>query len=161
MSSTKVTKCTSCTKLFHEGQNAIQCDKCDGWLHLKCSGLKQKEFKNISEETEFVCKFCINFQCGKCEKPVYSHQNSIECSIEGCSTWFHLRCTPFTQAEYLDRKSRLHTQPWYYPNCTMIPFNGTKNQDMCQLVNDDMHLREYFNVLTCNDAFNHKCSVCC
>ena len=52
MSSTKVTKCTSCTKPFHEGQNAIQCDKCDGWLHLKAIGGGVRGSKNMSDSYE-------------------------------------------------------------------------------------------------------------
>ena len=40
-------KCTNCAKLCIDGQNCIQCDKCDCWQHLKCSGLKLKEFKKV------------------------------------------------------------------------------------------------------------------
>ena len=47
-------KCTNCAKLCIDGQNCIQCDKCDCWLHLKCSGLKLKEFKKVGKETEFI-----------------------------------------------------------------------------------------------------------
>ena len=33
------TKCIRCNKVFLPGKNSIGCDKCEGWLHLKCAGL--------------------------------------------------------------------------------------------------------------------------
>ena len=159
MTSPSEDKCIKCTKYFYN-QNAIQCDKCKGWLHLKCSGLKLKEFNNIGDDTEFICRYCANYPCGKCKRPVYETQNGVECSSDQCRQWYHLRCSPFSQVEYHDKKSRLHTQTWFCPDCTMMPFNDLNTQDMCKLVNDGMHLRAYFNIVTCNSNFSSVCSVC-
>ena len=46
-------KCTNCAKMCINGQNCIQCDKCDGWMHLRCSGLKLKEFQNVGKDTAY------------------------------------------------------------------------------------------------------------
>ena len=153
-------KCIKCKSQFYPNQNAIQCDKCDGWLHLKCSGMSKKDFIRVQEDTEFVCNYCKNYPCGKCEKPVYPSQNAVECSHDQCSKWYHLRCSPFSQAEYLSKKSRLHTEPWFCPDCTMFPFNTLNTEEMSKLVDDGMHLREFFSTLTTNSNFSHICSVC-
>ena len=153
-------KCLKCTKLCLEGQNCIQCDKCDGWIHLKCSGIRLKDFKNMTKNTEFVCIFCTNYPCGKCSKPVYNTQNAINCSIDVCSKWFHLRCTPFSLADYLNRKSRLHTEHWFCPDCMGMPFNDLTDIEFCEFIHDELKLREYFNILAGNTDFSNKCSVC-
>ena len=112
------------------------------------------------KETEFICIFCTKYPCGKCSKPVYNTQNAINCSVDDCNKWFHLRCSPFSLAEYLDRKSRLHTQPWFCPDCTGMPFNDLNQLEICELIHDDLQLREYFNILAGNTAFREICSVC-
>ena len=127
MSKPNDTKCIKCSKKFlNKGQNLICCDNCSGLQHMKCAGLKLKEFHKIINDpnSKFLCTYCENFKCGKCSKPVYDGQNvnSIECSVEGCGTWYHLKCTEFTLAEYIDQNSRLHTNPWFCPLCTTIPF---------------------------------------
>ena len=92
----------------------------------------------------------------KCDKPVYPSQNAIECSHNDCMKWFHLRYTHFSLAEYLDRKSRLHTQDWFCPDCTMAPFHDLNIENLSQLVNDDSHLRSFFNIITCNADYTLK-----
>ena len=59
-SSESTTKCIKCSKIVFEGQNSIQCDDCDGWIHLKCSGMKLKEFNKLCQEenSSFRCRFC-------------------------------------------------------------------------------------------------------
>ena len=153
-------KCTNCAKMCINGQNCIQCDKCDGWMHLRCSGLKLKEFQNVGKDTEFICIFCTKYPCGKCAKPVYNTQNAINCSIDECSKWFHLRCSPFSLAEYLDRKSRLHTEHWFCPDCTGMPFNDLNQLEFCDLIHDDLQLHDYFNILSGNTIFKEVCPVC-
>ena len=73
----KVTKCLRCDKPVPG--NAIGCDICEGWLHLKCAGIKLKEFYKICEDvnTKFTCRYCKFYQCGKCSKPVYPSQKGI------------------------------------------------------------------------------------
>ena len=153
-------KCVKCSKIVYENSNSIACDKCQGWLHLRCSGLKRKDFVKITEDTEFICKYCKNSPCGKCNAPVYPFQNAIQCSHDDCLSWYHLRCTHFTSGEYYNRKSRLHTEAWYCPECTHLPFDNINCNEFTQLINDDTRLKEYFNILTCNKKFSNKCSVC-
>ena len=160
MTSEKIDKCIKCRKQVAENQNSICCDECNGWIHLKCSGLTKKKFLQLDSNTPFKCNFCLNFKCGKCNCPVFNYQNAVLCDNEPCNTWYHLGCTKFTQAEYKNKKSRLYTENWYCPNCNCIPFEDLPQPDFIKLQSDDTKLKEYFNFITCNKVFSKKCSVC-
>ena len=163
MSRPNDTKCIKCSKKFLSGQqNLICCDNCDGWLHVKCAGLKLKQFHKLRDpNAQFLCTFCENFKCGKCSKPVYDGQNSnaIECSVKDCGTWYHLRCTDFTLGEYVDKNSRLHTHPWFCPLCTTIPFSSLKDSEFAEVVSND-DLKIYFQSFPDHDLYHTRCSVC-
>ena len=147
MSRSKDSKCIKCAKKFliNKAQNLICCDNCNGWLHLKCAGLKLKEFKKICNDpnSNFLCDYCEFFKCGKCDRPVYEGQNSIECSVEDCGRWYHLRCTEFTLGEYVDTNSRLHMSPWFCPHCITLPFSSLNQLEFVETVSTD-HVKKYF-----------------
>ena len=51
--------CKSCKKFVHERENAIFCDSCKTWLHLKCTGLPKSQFYDIGENDDaWFCKHC-------------------------------------------------------------------------------------------------------
>ena len=54
--------CRTCSKDVH-GQDGIQCDKCDCWVHYGCSGLSKAEFnfiaKHESDNLKWVCNPCL------------------------------------------------------------------------------------------------------
>ena len=154
------TKCIKCQKLVTG--NSVCCDECNGWVHLKCAGMTLKSFKPLVDDPnlKFSCKYCTDYKCGKCNKPVYEKNNSIKCDVDSCSTWYHLKCTRFTLAEYKNKKSRLHCENWYCPQCTCTPFDELSQSDFMNLQNDDKKLKEYFNFITSNSNFGNICSVC-
>ena len=59
-----------------EGADSICCDVCDQWLHVSCSGLTHKKFKQLSEDqnSKWYCKLCIeeSFVFGKLDKIAFS-----------------------------------------------------------------------------------------
>ena len=162
MSKPNDSKCIKCEKKNLENKNVICCDNCNGWLHIKCAGLKLKEFHKICSDPslDFLCNYCINFKCGKCSRPVYEGKNSIVCSVDECSTWFHLRCTEFTLAEYVDTESRLHSEDWICPLCYRLPFSDLKDIDFAETLNQDHNLKKYFLDFPNRDLYNTRCSVC-
>ena len=156
-------KCITCRKEIFETQNSIGCDVCEGYQHVRCAGLKIKDFDALhaDKNSTFSCKYCLNYKCGKCNKPVYKHQNAVQCDHDECDLWYHLRCSPFTQREYLNKKSRLHTDTWFCPTCSHIPFSNVNHQDFISMYSDDDNLNDYFKALT--DAMHYdstRCSVC-
>ena len=156
------TKCIRCAKIIFENQNSIGCDDCEGWLHLRCSGFKLKQFKQIcsNKDSTFTCRYCKFYKCGKCSKPVYPPQNGIQCDVNECEKWYHLRCTKFTLAEYLNSKSRLHTDMWYCPDCANLPFMDLNPKEFTELVKDDLKLKQYYTTIPSIDTFKTRCSVC-
>ncbi len=158
-----ITKCLRCAKIIGDNQNSISCDKCNGWLHIRCAGLKLKEFKKISSDdnSTFICRYCDYYRCGKCSKPVYPTQNGIQCDTEDvCEKWYHLRCTKFTMAEYLNTKSRLHTETWNCPSCTNIPFHDLSDKVFLETVKPDLKLNDFFKSVPAINSFKTRCSVC-
>ena len=153
--------CIKCKKKVFPTQNKVCCSDCDGWLHLKCSGLTLKALKTLTKDKlTFQCKYCKNYKCGKCEKPVYDGQNAIQCDVDECQTWFHLKCTRFTLSEYVNKKSRLHTDHWYCSNCTCFPFDNLSQGEFMKLQTDYTKLKEYFSFITSNTQYSKTCSVC-
>jgi hypothetical protein len=159
-SDSEVTKCIRCDKPV--SGNTIGCDICEGWLHLKCAGFKLKEFYKICEDvnTKFICRYCKFYQCGKCSKPVYPTQNGIQCDIDNCEKWYHLRCTKFTMAEYLSKSSRLHTENWYCPLCISFPFSDLSQKAFTEVVKPDCNLKTFFSKRPGINAYKNCCSVC-
>ena len=155
-------KCLRCSKLIREGANSISCDDCNGWLHLKCAGLKLKEFKKICSDKNsiFSCRYCTYYKCGKCQKPVYPNQNGVQCDIDDCEKWYHLRCSGFTLAEYRNSKSRLHTEPWHCFNCTKLPFSELSEKEFLEVIKPDLDLKRFYKTIPKIDSFKVRCSVC-
>ena len=54
-------KCGKCQKVVRNNQNAIFCEICDKWFHLKCSGKTFHEFNELRGNDEsWFCRKCIS-----------------------------------------------------------------------------------------------------
>lgn len=49
--------CDVCDEVMKKRTPAIACKKCLSWLHLTCTGKKQKELMKIAKE--FTCQKCL------------------------------------------------------------------------------------------------------
>ena len=156
-------KCLKCRKIVYKNQNSICCDKCDQWIHLKCSKMRLKEFKKFLDPEnsgmKYFCSFCTDYPCGKCEKPIYDDSNSLQCESE-CGKWFHLRCTCVSLSEYKIFLNNPETSlPWFCFACYKPPFHDLTDTEMSNLIctND-------FEKLTIKElakhCYNTTCSVC-
>ncbi len=117
-------KCLSCKKVTRENQKCIRCDECHKWLHLKCSGLTNREFlAHINDPTlDFTCSYCNNYKCCSCNKHVLDNQNSICC--DNCDAWTHLKCSRLTLEEFREF-GKDQTKLWFCVNCrhSILPFS--------------------------------------
>ena len=53
--------CNKCEIIFHKKDNAISCDLCHKWLHLKCSGINKDLFKKLGDcDDVWYCTPCKN-----------------------------------------------------------------------------------------------------
>ena len=118
----KFVKCLQC-KQIKESQNSICCDKCNNWIHLRCSKVGKSFFKSLVDTptTKFYCDFCKNFSCGKCDKPVFNDQNAVQCDSI-CNKWFHIKCVNINKITNKDLKKSI--EPWFCNGCYSPPFTN-------------------------------------
>ena len=49
--------CKICTKKVHRNDNAIVCDICNSWVHIRCNKLDKKDYKSFQDDYDktFYC----------------------------------------------------------------------------------------------------------
>ena len=52
--------CVACLRPCKENQNSVECDECRKWTHLKCTGISNEGFTELSNhpEKEWNCQKC-------------------------------------------------------------------------------------------------------
>ena len=145
-------------KIIYENSNSICCDNCDNWFHLKCTKMKLKDFKRFlnNPKLKFICSYCQDFSCPKCNKAVFSHQNGICC--DHCQKWLHLKCTNINKIDYFN----LEGKDWVCSFCFSPPFAHLNDEQFLEMMMDNP-LAKFCNHQTsaCNtDNFSKICSVC-
>ena len=86
------------SKRGKNNDKAIECNKCQSWIHIKCNNITIKQDKNFqnNEEEIFECKNCC--KCQVCNKIVASNHRAIECNI--CQRWVYIKCKKLDQKDY-------------------------------------------------------------
>ena len=55
--------CKRCKKCLDSRDDAIQCDKCSSWLHVKCTALSRQQFeflsRNFDPNIKWICEPCL------------------------------------------------------------------------------------------------------
>ena len=71
--------CGVCKKPVGKNHNAIQCDICQFWIHIRCNNLDKKDYaffnKKVNEDIEFFCINCVK------NNIAFSNLNNNEFSI--------------------------------------------------------------------------------
>lgn len=155
---TKYVNCLKCRKIIYENQNSICCDSCNHWVHLRCSGLKKKEFKVLcnNSTSTFTCLFCQNYKCGKCCKPVFNHHNALCCDNSDCKRWFHLKCTKVSLEKYKQFSNGSITDDWICIDCYLPPFDSFNNLEIHEFFGNT----PLFNVDINLNHYDRKCPIC-
>ena len=68
--------CVACLKPCKENQNSIECDECKKWTHLKCAGVSNEQFLEITDHPE------RKWYCQKCSITKQAQDGSIRLSIK-------------------------------------------------------------------------------
>ena len=107
--------CGMCAKLVKKNDNAVQCDGCDHWVHIRCADIDRVGYKLLQlskPEDKWYCSKCSS-PCGICLKGVRGDDPAIEC--DSCKKWIHNRCSLVDDSHYD------HIQAtnciWICPNC--------------------------------------------
>ena len=127
--------CIVCMDNCIEDQEAICCDMCENWTHLKCINLSRKKFDLLSKSSlpYDCCKCYLTIICAKCNKNCTTKQNAIYCS--SCDRWVHLDCTSLTYDEFTflsNTNIKYHCQKCFV---ALFPFNTIENNKLFKLLN--------------------------
>ena len=147
-----------CEKLPIKSNNSLECFECHKMIHLKCSRLRaNKDLAQFKKsKLQFVCQFCSNYTCLKCNKHAYYGQKGVLCS--GCNLWVHQKCAGLTNLEYkvLGNNSE---EPWYCRICkaNMLPFYNLTTNQFLNFIESNNNIPPPFNQ-TFKDV--NTCSIC-
>ena len=85
------TKCRkACKENVREGDESICCDKCNKWVHFRCTDLPNDELNLlISTDNLYTCDRCLK-TCLKCEKVCRINQKVHICKM--CKQHIHEKC---------------------------------------------------------------------
>ena len=85
------TKCKkACKKVVGEGEESICCDKCEKWVHFRCTGLNEEQLEQLgSTSIPYICDRCLN-TCLICSKLCRINQKLIRCLA--CKHAVHAKC---------------------------------------------------------------------
>ena len=157
---TKVKICLQCRKKVYRREASICCTTCESWVHqrFRCSKKKSEYFKKV-DPNKFSCFYCVNFPCGKCEKPVFRYQNSLLCESE-CQMWFHLKCTSISLAQYTEWSKNPCSDPWFCKSCYSPPFSQLKNIEIGKMGNGKDCFQLATEKETSKGTYKPICSVC-
>ena len=109
----------------------------------------------------FVCQFCTDYSCLKCNKHVYYRQKGVLCT--GCNLWIHQKCANLANNEYKEFQNEVN-EVWYCRNCKadMLPFFNLTNNQFLNFLNINIYVSNHQvdeNRFT-NPINSLPCSVC-
>ena len=90
--------CGICDVNVTESDKAIECNKCQKWIHIKCNKITDRQYKHFQGNPKeiFECKNCN--KCNICEKTIAPSHKAIECKI--CLRKVHIKCNKFDNNDY-------------------------------------------------------------
>ena len=127
-----------CVKLLKTTKDNLVCSKCENSLHLKCSRPSPKEFSKYKKgKTKFICQFCTDYTCIKCDRHIEYGQKGVLCT--GCNLWIHQKSAGITKAEYQNIGNNKE-KPCYCRPCkaNMFPFYGLSNYQFYNFVSSEI-----------------------
>ena len=96
--------CSICQNEVKDNDKAIECSKCQTWIHIKCNNITTKQYKHFhfqdNPEEIFECKNCT--KCKVCIRTVAANHHAIECNI--CLRWVHIKCNKLRKITILFRQ---------------------------------------------------------
>ena len=53
--------CSVCEKPVGFNHEAVRCDKCNTWIHIRCNNIRKKTYRSLKKDpTPWNCKLCIH-----------------------------------------------------------------------------------------------------
>ena len=136
-------KCLKCEKTAKSTGNSLECSQCQNFIHLKCSHLTKIQFNQYKKgKMRFVCQFCTDYSCLKCNKHVYYRQKGVLCT--GYNLWIHQKCANRTNNEYKEFQNEVN-EAWYCRSCKadMLPFFNLTNNQFLNFLNINIYVSNH------------------
>ena len=156
--------CRTCNGYVFE-ENAIFCDVCSTWYHLKCTKLNRKSLNFFSvDDLPWYCDLCVqlpfssmsddalknyvsfnSFQfsslkgsCLYCKKIINDSDKFLKCQLS--KHYVHRSCE-----NLVNQNITTETQIWSCSNCYEFPFGALDHEDFYELFEDDMNYPDFKN----------------
>ena len=121
------------------------------FLHSRCSDLRHTDYAN--ENKNYVCQYCTEYACLRCNKRVYDRQDDIYC--DDCDFWIHRACAGLSRKEYENLQKYDSDEPWY---CLTIDLS---NNQISNIFQTKKKSRKHEDVATDIQCKKQKdCRVC-
>lgn len=69
--------CVSCSKIVKQNHKNITCNKCNGYVHKKCTKLKPSELKRLNPKDWICCKCSIDINNDSPTHDIDSIENDL------------------------------------------------------------------------------------
>ena len=79
---------------------------------------------------------CYKYPCSRCDKPVKSNQDGIQC--DGCDLWFHRQCEYLSKSAYLSLSNS--NEAWLCSVCALPNFSDSFFSSYCDSSSDSSGL---------------------
>ena len=134
--------CNKCEIIFRKHNNAISCDSCEGWFHLKCSGLSKELFKKLAVSDD-------DWYCTPCKNIIFPF-NSLDAN--------KLYSLSFNSIHTKDHENKLRTL--FLPNTVQVAcIDYSHDCSVCtKLVKNPKALRSSIPCPSCKHLIHKKCS---
>ena len=137
--------------------------KCLNSLPIKCSTVDNRQYLSYKNgKKDFICQYCTDYSCLKCDKHVYDRQPGILCNI--CNLWVHRSCAGISKKEYEDLQNSDNDEPWYCRPCkiNLFPFFELTNNQLIKLHenNKTKSINKDYNTFCNSQKISIVCSVC-
>ncbi len=156
----KPISCSECLRRVSL-KTGITCSQCQHITHPRCTKLSKQEIGKLQSDnpSPYICNFCQNFKCGKCQKAVHNKDNALQCEADTCGTWFHLKCTKISLSQYNEFNSGPDSPPWFCTDCLCAPFLNINDTDLKKLLLDNKLEKHTKKILKSNE-FSNVCPIC-
>ncbi len=155
----KPISCAECLRRVSQ-KTGVTCSLCQHTLHPRCTKLNKQELHRVQNNpSQYICNFCQNFKCGKCNKAVHRTVNALQCEADTCGTWFHLKCTKISLPQYNEFNRDHDSPPWFCTDCLCAPFFSINNNDLKNILFDSKLEKHTRKILKSNE-FKNNCPIC-
>ena len=150
------------TKPFLSMRKKLKCLKCMNSLHIQCSIVDNRQYLSYKNgKKDFICQYCTDYSCLKCDKHVYDRQPGFLCNI--CNAWVHRSCAGISKKEYEELQDSDNEEQWYCRprKINLFPLVELTNNQLIKLHenNKTKNQNKDYNTFSNSQKISIVCSI--